>query len=177
MPPSLRNAACGVATLVLLMLVPSAIGSSSSITAAAGTITAASFSSSTLGETVKYNVYLPAAYGESTKRYPVVYLLHGRGDSMSAWTQVKGTLDEMIAAGDIPATIAVMPDAPWSSRASYYVDSAYRGADPGRMVETAMINDLIPHVDASYRTLAQRDGRIVGGYSMGGYGALRWSIA
>ena len=83
----------------------------------------------------------------------------------------------MIADGRIPPTIAIMPDAPWSSRASYYVDSAYRGADPGRQVETAFTTDLIKHVDSTYRTIASRDGRVIGGYSMGGYGAMRYSIA
>src|SRR5215208_303122 len=174
---TLRNAACGAATLALLLLVPSAIASMGSAAAEPGTITAASFPSPAMGEDIAYNVYLPAGYASSSKRYPVIYLLHGRGDSMSAWTQVKGMLDDMIAKGDLPPTIAIMPDAPWSSRASYYVDSAYRGADPGRPVETALIGDLIPHVDATYRTLAQRDGRIVGGYSMGGYGAIRYSLA
>ena len=96
---------------------------------------------------------------------------------MSAWTQVKGKLDAMIADGRIPPTIAIMPDAPWSSRASYYVDSAYRGADPGRNVETAFTTDLIQNVDSTYRTIPSRDGRVIGGYSMGGYGAMRYSIA
>ena len=130
-----------------------------------------------LGEDISYNVYLPAGYDSTAKHYPVLYLLHGRGDSMAAWTQVKGKLDAMIADGRIPATIAIMPDAPWSSRASYYVDSAYRGADPGRNVETAFTTDLIQHVDTTYRTIPSRDGRVVGGYSMGGYGAIRYSIA
>ena len=70
-----------------------------------------------------------------------------------------------------------MPDAPWSSRASYYVDSGYRGADPGRAVETAFTVDLVGHVDATYRTLANRSGRGIAGYSMGGYGAMRYSLA
>src|SRR5215208_832284 len=174
---TLRNAACGAATLAVLLLVPSAIASMGSAASEPGTITAASFPSPAMGEDIAYNVYLPAGYASSSKRYPVIYLLHGRGDSMSAWTQVKGMLDDMIAAGDIPPTIAIMPDAPWSSRASYYVDSAYRGADPGRPVETAFTQDLIAHVDSTYRTLASRDGRVVGGYSMGGYGAIRYSIA
>ena len=107
----------------------------------------------------------------------MLYLLHGRGDSMAAWTQVKSRLDELIGSGEIPPTIAVMPDAPWSSRASYYVDSAYTGADPGRPVETAFFRDLVPHVDASYRTIADRNGRAVAGYSMGGAGALRYAMA
>ena len=41
---------------------------------------------------------------------------------------MKGALDELIASGEIQPTIAIMPDAPWSSRASYYVDSAYTGS-------------------------------------------------
>jgi enterochelin esterase-like enzyme len=165
------------AALAALLLVPAAIGAAGAATAEPGTIATAAFRSLTLGEDVSYNVYLPAGYASTAKRYPVLYLLHGRGDSMSAWTQVKGRLDQLIADGAIPATIAIMPDAPWSSRASYYVDSAYRGADPGRPVETAFTGDLINHVDATYRTIASRDGRIVGGYSMGGYGALRYSVA
>ena len=74
----------------------------------------------------------------------------------------EGALDELIASGEIQPTIAIMPDAPWSSRASYYVDSAYTGADPGRKVETAFTQDLIAHVDATYRTVADRTGRGVG---------------
>jgi enterochelin esterase-like enzyme len=142
-----------------------------------GVINTSSVRSATLGEDINYNVYLPAGYADSTKRYPVLYLLHGRGDSMSAWTQLKSRLDELISSGEIPPTIAVMPDAPWSDRASYYVDSAYTGSDPGRPVETAFFRDLVPHIDASYRTIADRNGRAVAGYSMGGAGALRYAMA
>jgi enterochelin esterase-like enzyme len=172
---SVRHATRIAAALSSLALVLVAVGAAGA--AETGTIGGASFASATLGENVSYNVYLPAGYSSTAKRYPVIYLLHGRGDSMSAWTQTKGILDRLIADGTIPATIAIMPDAPWSTRASYYVDSSYRGADPGRPVETAFTNDLIAHVDATYRTVASRDGRVVGGYSMGGYGALRYSLA
>jgi enterochelin esterase-like enzyme len=177
MRTNVRHAARVAAALSSFLLVPVAIGAGGAAGAQPGTITTANFRSATLGEDVSYNVYLPAGYASTAKRYPVIYLLHGRGDSMAAWTQMKGKLDELIADGAIPATIAIMPDAPWSSRASYYVDSAYHGADPGRPVETAFTTDLIAHVDATYRTMASRNGRVVGGYSMGGYGALRYSIA
>ena len=120
-----RAARAGIALSVLL-LVPFAVGSGTAADIQPGTLTAAHFRSAVLGEDISYNVYLPAGYASTAKHYPVLYLLHGRGDSMSAWTQVKGKLDAMIADGRIPATIAIMPDAPWSSRASYYVDSAYR---------------------------------------------------
>lgn len=171
----LTPALTGCVALLLILLAPSATGSSTAV--AGGTITAGSFGSTTLGEPIAYNVYLPAGYAGSGDRYPVLYLLHGRGDSKSAWLQMKSTLDELIAAGEIQPTIAIMPDAPWSSRASYYVDSAYAGADPGRKVETAFTKDLITHVDGAFRTVADRTGRGVAGYSMGGYGALRYSLA
>jgi enterochelin esterase-like enzyme len=171
------RAARVAAVLSLFLLVPIAAGAGGAASVAPGTITGAQFHSVTMGEDISYNVYLPAGYSSTAKQYPVLYLLHGRGDSMSAWTQVKSKLDEMIADGTIPATIAIMPDAPWSSRASYYVDSAYKGSDPGRPVETAFTKDLINYVDATYRTIPARDGRIIGGYSMGGYGAIRYSLA
>ena len=174
-PARLTLALAGCAALLVILLAPSAVGSSSAV--AEGTLAAGSFHSSTLNEAITYNVYLPAGYEGSTDRYPVLYLLHGRGDSKSAWTQMKGALDELIASGEIQPTIAIMPDAPWSSRASYYVDSEYTGAEPGRKVETAFTQDLIGHVDTAFRTVASRTGRGVAGYSMGGYGALRYSLA
>lgn len=143
-----------------------------------GTISSQSFHSTTLDEAIAYNTYLPAGYDESDQRYPVFYLLHGRGDSLDAWTIVNGMLNEMIAAAELPPVIVVMPDAPYSNRGSYYVDSEYTAPDqPGRLVESALINDLLPHVDATYRTIAHREARAVGGYSMGGYGALRYALA
>ena len=137
----------GCAALLLVLLAPSAVGSSAAV--AEGSITGGSFHSTTLNEAITYNVYLPAGYEGSTDRYPVLYLLHGRGDEKSAWTRMQGALDELIASGEIQPTIAVMPDAPWSSRGSYYVDSAYTGADRGRRVETAFTKDLIAHVDTA----------------------------
>src|SRR5688572_22828110 len=118
MRTNLQAVVIAAAALVLLVLVASSVGAGSAAAAEPGTISAASFRSVTLGEDIAYNVYLPAGYEGSDKRYPVLYLLHGRGDSMAAWTQVKGELDAMIAAGEIPPLIAIMPDAPWSSRAS-----------------------------------------------------------
>ncbi|MEV4755412.1 alpha/beta hydrolase-fold protein [Micromonospora sp. NPDC049559] len=146
-----------------------------------GTLTTASAPSAALGTPIDYTVYLPYGYAETRNanlRYPVLYLLHGRGDTMTAWTRVKADLDRMIADGELPPVIAVLPDAPWSGRGSYYVDSAYTGTDdPGRPVETALTRDLVSYVDATYRTSAQRNGRLIGGYSMGGAGALRYALA
>src|SRR5436190_13350197 len=107
MTRTFRRTALAVAATAVLVLVPMAIGSSQTAAAPEGTLTSASFRSATLGEDVAYNVYLPAGYSSSgTKSYPVLYLLHGRGDTMAAWTQMKGKLDQLIADGSIPATIA-----------------------------------------------------------------------
>ncbi len=171
----MRKAAIAGLALVLAIAIP---GDALAGKDRAGTITTSAAHSAALGEDIAYNVYLPYGYGSGTQRYPVLYLLHGRGDSMQAWTQVKGQLDQMIQARLIPPVIAVMPDAPWSGRGSWYVDSRYTGADyPGRPVETAFTRDLVHAVDATYRTAAIREARLIGGYSMGGAGALRFVLA
>jgi enterochelin esterase-like enzyme len=160
--------------LLFLLVVTLAVRASASGGGKGGTITAAQAASPALGSPISYNVYLPYGYKRGTQRYPVLYLLHGRGDTMQAWTQVKDQLDQMIRSKQIPALIAVMPDAPWADGGSWYVDSQYNG---GQAVETALTHDLVQHVDATYRTAAIREARMVGGYSMGGYGALRYVLA
>ena len=89
----------------------------------------------------------------------------------------------MIADGAIPPTIAIMPDAPWSSRASYYVDSQYKGSDrkapnPAARSRPAFTTGPDParRLDVPHDS-PSRDGRVIGGYSMGGYGAIRYSLA
>lgn len=127
---------------------------------------------------VDYKIYLPAGYEDSDQAYPSLYLLHGRGDSMEAWTREKVALDEMMADGRIPEMIVVMPDAPWADRGNWYVDSKYRGDDlSSAAVETLLTKKLVRHIDRSYRTIDDRKSRAVGGYSMGGYGALRYVLA
>lgn len=129
---------------------------------------------------VDYSVYLPPGYDEATAEYPTIYLLHGRGDTQAAWQRVSTDLDELINSGQVQPMIAVMPDAPWNDRGNWYTDSLYTGtaaSGPGVAVETALAEDLVAHVDETYRTVADREGRAVGGYSMGGAGALRFTLA
>jgi enterochelin esterase-like enzyme len=155
--------------LMLLLVSPLAAQASTG-----SSVMKAEFQSATLKRVYQYTIYLPAGYTDSARHYPVIYLLHGRGDDMSAWLNIRATLDQMIASNDIPPIIAVLPDMPSSQRASYYVDSQYTD---GEAVETAFFSDLIPHIELTYRTLTDRNGRLVGGYSMGGYGAIRYSMA
>ena len=151
--------------------------------AAAEEIRAVSFHSPALGRNLDYLVALPADYETAKdRRFPVIYLLHGRGDNMRAWAKVVPELRRLAAEGRIPPAIAIMPDASASLRGGYYIDSKFTGSSTpalptGEMTETAFTQDLIAHVDTTYRTQTERSGRIVAGYSMGGYGALRFSLA
>lgn len=118
---------------------------------------------------LSYTLYLPAGFEpDGGTRYPVLYLLHGSGGKADAWDDFWPILDTMIAEGAVPPTIAVAP----VSGNSYWVDSAVFGA-----VETAVIEDLIPHIDETLPTIAAREGRALAGFSMGGYGAARYALA
>lgn len=181
-----RIAAVGAAVVLIAagsVIVPQMVSGSGApggagVAAAAGTIVTASAPSAALHQPIDYNIYLPTGYEGSGRRYPSLYLLHGRGDTMAAWTREKADLDRLIADGAIPPMIVVMPDAPWSGGGSWYVDSRYTGKDyPGVKAETALTRDLVGYVDATYRTIDDRASRAVGGYSMGGYGALRYTLA
>ncbi|VVD82897.1 esterase [Pandoraea sputorum] len=125
--------------------------------------------SKNLSRPLTYNVYLPTGYEASGKTtYPVLYLLHGNDGVKNDWA-VKGhmqsTMDKLIGHGDIPPAIVIMPDA----NTNWYVDLKER-------METAFFSELIPHVEKTYRAIKTRDGRLIGGLSMGGYGAMRYAL-
>ncbi len=132
----------------------------------AGSITTRKFVSSTLQRNWLYNVYLPDDYDTSNYAYPVIYLLHGNGGDEASWDEGMRVIDGLIQAGNMSPMIAVAP----ASGRSWWVDTL----EP---FETATIQDLIPHVDAAYRTVKGRGGRALAGFSMGGYGALRYALA
>lgn len=174
-----RFAALAVACLLAATAVV-ALPAITARAAASGTIESGQVTGTAAG-TVDYTVYLPAGYDDATEQsYPTVYLLHGRGDTQAAWQRVSGDLDQLIGSGELQPLIVVMPDAPWNDRGSWYTDSQYTGSatsGPGVAVETAFAHDLVAHIDATYRTVAHREARAVGGYSMGGAGALRLALA
>ena len=167
----------GIST-TLVLAAASVLAGAAPAQAAPSQLVPGSMQSPAIGGAIDYTVYLPEGYDPSgATRYPTLYLLHGRGDSQAAWQQEAGALDEMIAAGEIAPMIVVMPDAPWSDRGNYYVDSLYTGAPAAAAVETGFTTDLVDHIDATLPTLDDRAARAVGGYSMGGAGALRFATA
>jgi putative tributyrin esterase len=121
------------------------------------------FQSDSVGRKMKYNVVLPAKYEQSTDRYPVLYLLHGYTSNYTAWARLG--VPEYARAFDL---IVVMPDA----GNSWYVNWSKSEDNQKNNWEDAIIKDLIGHVDATYRTIARREGRAINGLSMGGYGGL-----
>ena len=128
------------------------------------------FHSTTINGAASYLLYLPPDYNTSpTKQYPVVYWLHGLGSTPRGGDSFVQALDAAIRSGDAPPMIAVLVNGLEYSR---YYDSK----DGKFPVETVFIKDLIPHIDATYRTIATREGRAVEGFSMGGFGAIRFGF-
>jgi len=123
--------------------------------------------SSINGQQTDYLLYLPPQYNDPTKpneHYPVIYWLHGFAAEPQFGLPFVETLDAAIRAGVCPPVIAVLPN---GLHDSWYANSA----DGTQPVESVIINDLLPHIDHAYRTIATRDGRAVEGFSMGGWGA------
>lgn len=120
------------------------------------------------GTQASYRLYLPPGYSaDSSRRYPVIYFIHGRSvDSKRPLTAgYIARADAAIRSGVMPPTIIVLAQ---GDNTGWYVDSQ----DGQRRMESILIKDLIPHVDATYRTIARREARAIEGHSMGGYGAL-----
>jgi len=124
------------------------------------------FDSRSAGGKVSYHAYTPAAYDDPAVRLPVLYWLHGTGGGVAGIRPLAEHFGDAMKAGRVPAMIVVFVN---GLPARLWADSK-DGASP---VETVFITELIPEVDRSYRTIATREGRIIEGFSMGGYGAAR----
>lgn len=122
--------------------------------------------------------YLPAVYGESGARYPVIYFLSGFTGTgrmllnFSAFDEaIDARLDRLIASGAMPPVILVMPDCMTRFGGSQYTNSSATGR-----YEDYLIDEIVPFVDERLRTKQGRDHRGVTGKSSGGYGALRLAM-
>jgi len=104
---------------------------------------------------------LPDTYAAGSERLPVVFVLHGAGGS-SAKKSKDATLARL---ADAYGVIAVCPD---GGKTSWWLDSPI---DPQYQYETFVVREVLPYVDANFRTLADRKHRAIMGGSMGGHGA------
>ncbi|MCA8987581.1 MAG: hypothetical protein KDA78_08075 [Planctomycetaceae bacterium] len=128
------------------------------------------FRSQLAGQEIGYCVYLPEEYAANPdKKYPVIYNLHGNGGNEWTGLQSAEVLHEGIQSGRWPAVIMVMPN---GGHSTFYMDSA----DGKLPIESIFLKEFIPYIDATFRTIASREGRCIEGFSMGGRGSTRLAI-
>lgn len=120
-----------------------------------------------MGRKMPYRIILPQDYGNpgNAKRHPVVYLLHGLTGHYSNWTDKTKVAEYSSNSNFIIVTAE--GDNGW------YSDSVTK---PNDKYESYIIQELIPEIDAKYRTIADREHRMIAGLSMGGYGAMKFGL-
>ncbi len=132
-----------------------------------------SMHSDILGGERKYAVYLPPDYHISERSYPVLYLLHGAGDDQTGWIQfgeVRHIADKTFAAGKATYMVIVMPDAN-TGRRGYF-----NAASGDWRYEDFFFEELMPHVESTYRIKGEKQFRAVAGLSMGGGGSFMYAL-
>ena len=138
------------------------------------------YRSRTTGEWRRAYVYTPPDYDRSTQRYPVLYLQHGAGENETTWSKqgrANLILDNLIAERKAVPMIVVM-DRGYATKPGA-VAVAGAGGTPRlpNAFEELLLNDLIPTIDSTYRTIADRDHRAMAGLSMGGSQTLQITLA
>lgn len=133
-------------------------------------VTHATFRSQSMNIDVGYCVYLPPQYSRpdnATQRFPVVYYLHGgRPGSELKSVKLATHIHRLIKSGDVPPMIYVFVN---GGPVSHYNMPDQKHA----MGEDVFVQELIPHIDRTYRTVAKREGRGIEGFSQGGRGTAR----
>lgn len=123
--------------------------------------------SAILNKEVEYSVYLPPDYTYSSRKYPVLYLLHGYTDDETGWTQfgeVKAIADKQIENQEMTSMIIAMPD----GGVSWYINSA----DGKVKYEDFFIKEFIPHIETTFQVRKEKQFRAIAGLSMGGHGTM-----
>jgi enterochelin esterase-like enzyme len=132
-----------------------------------------SVSSAILKSDRKFAIYLPPDYETSERSYPVMYLLHGSGDDQTGWVQFGEVLhitDKAIKEGKATPMIIVMPDAD-TGRRGYFND--IKG---DWNYEDFFFQELIPHIEKTYRAKTDKRYRAISGLSMGGGGTFMYAL-
>lgn len=142
-----------------------------------GSIEHCSMTSDILGTNKDFSIYLPADYEKDTKRYPVLYLLHPGGGTQETWISmgdIPQIADDAIRSGLALPMIIVMAD---GSGEGEYNLGKHMGffSVPGWDYEAYFHKELIPLIDSTYRTLADKSHRAIAGASMGGEAAIAYA--
>jgi pimeloyl-ACP methyl ester carboxylesterase len=123
----------------------------------------------------KMAIYLPPGYGASSRRYPVIYFFPNPFEDSYRFDfdhqDAQGLFDRAIADGVIGGFVLVAVDMNTPLGSSWYVNSASTGN-----WEDFVIQELVPYIDANFRTIPNRDSRGIAGIFIGGYGAIRLAM-
>jgi enterochelin esterase-like enzyme len=137
-----------------------------------GLVSTYEYWSKSLGVKRRAHVYTPPGYLTSTQRYPVLYLVHGAGDSDDSWTgtgHAHYILDNLIAAGKAKPMIIVMPFGHTPDRPGVDLLANTDFGDD-------LLKDLMPKVEHDFRTINKPDARAMAGLSMGGSHTIRYGL-
>ena len=142
-----------------------------------GYIEHCSMSSEVLGVNKDFSVYLPAGYDEGDRHYPVLYLLHPAGGTHEMWIsmgELPQIADDAIRSRMAVPMIIVLPDA--SGTGDFHL-GRHLGffSVEGWDYEAYFHKELIPLIDSTYRTLADKKHRAITGASMGGEAAIAYA--
>ncbi len=108
----------------------------------------------------------PASAREETERFPVLFWLHGHGGGLNGIPYLVEYFDSAIRTGEMPPVLIIFPNG--------LFESMWCNSKDGRVpMETIVVEELVPHIDSTFRTIASREARLIEGFSMGGYGAAR----
>lgn len=128
------------------------------------------FRSAAVGTEVSFHLYAPTTVAaDPNRRLPVVYWLHGSGGGVSGVSALSARAHAAIATGQVQPFLMVFVN---GLRMGMYVDWA-NGRAP---LETMIVHELRPHIEANWPTIATAQGRLLDGFSMGGYGAARFGF-
>ncbi len=129
------------------------------------------------GQTIQFGLWLPPGYADGTGPYPVMYVFHGKNSSHTITVNiVLPFIKTAITQGQLRPTIVVFP---YAGATSWYTNNC-SGSWP---IETMIIDELIPHIDANTLSYGDADAdldgdadyRLITGFSMGGFGALKYA--
>ena len=137
-------------------------------TSETGSISSKQLTTSWLPDPLAYQVYTPPCYDHLSDQYfPVLFLIHGYGFNDDQWVRLKvdEIADRLITTGESSPFIIVMPH-----------DSDHNNLPPENRFGEALVNDLIPVIDSSYRTVPLREFRAIGGLSRGGNWAIHLGL-
>ena len=137
--------------------------------------------SAILGMDVGYALYLPPGH-DPARDYPVLFMLHGTEGTASAWLEDEVTIpafDAAIAEGRLPPTIGIFPDgrrdptrSPLDQPLAYWMNDA----DGGFRYHDMIMDEMLPFVTAVHRAGGVKHNTAIGGLSMGGFGALSFTM-